>query len=149
MKVPHLTDEEIQQYALDNLNSDITIFEHITSCEVCKAKVMNYRLLFAGIQQQPRATFDFNLAELVVAQLPSPKPAAAPDNSLIYVFVLAAIALTAAVLYYFRIYIVSLFTGIAPLFIYLTATTIVTLAIILSTDMYRNYQRKMRTLDFY
>ena len=149
MKALHLTDEEIQQYALDNSSSDITIIEHTSSCEACKAKVTNYRLLFTGIQQQPQAAFDFDLAKLVITQLPSPKPIATPDNFFIYMVVLSGIVLTGAALYYFRDYLFDLFSSIAPLLIYLTVTTVATLAIILSLDIYKTYQKKMRSLDFY
>ena len=149
MKALHLTDEEIQQYALDISASGTTVVEHATSCEECKAKVTNYRLLFAGIQQQPQAAFEFDLAELVMAQLPSPRPGYSPDNFFIYLIVLAGMVLTGAAFYYFRGYIVSLFTSIAPLFIYLTVTAVITLSIILSLDMYKTYQKKMRFLDFY
>jgi hypothetical protein len=149
MKALHLTDEDIQQYALDSSTCSITVIEHAGSCEKCKARVASYRLLFACIQQQPQAAFDFDLAELVVGQLPSSKPVPSPDNFFVYLVVLAAIALTGATLYYFRSYVISLFASIAPLFIYLTATTAITLAIILSLDMYKNYQKKMRAIDFY
>ena len=149
MKALHLTDEEIQEYALDNSAVDKATREHASTCRECKARVSDYQLLFAGIKQQPQPVFDFDLAELVIAQLPSPKPVAAPGNSFIYIFVLAAIAITGAAIYYFRTYIATLFTSITPLLIYLAATTIITLAVILSMDMYRNYNRKMRALDFY
>ena len=149
MKALHLTDEEIQEYALDTSAVDMATREHVSTCGECKARVSDYQLLFAGIKQQSQPVFDFDLAELVIAQLPSLKPVAASGNSLIYVFVLAAIAIAGAAIYYFRTNIASLFTSITPLLFYLTATTIITLAVILSMDMYRNYHRKMRALDIY
>lgn len=148
MKALHLTDEEIQEYVLDGSASDIAIVEHAGSCEKCKARIANYQLLFAGIKQQRSDVFDFNLAELVVAQLPSARPRPVSDNFFVYLVVLAAVILGGVALYYFRSYIVTLFTGIVPLFIYLTVTTVITLSIILSLDMYKTYQRKMRSLDF-
>jgi len=149
MKALHLTDEEIQEYILDKPAVDLSAMEHASTCEECKERISAYLLLFAGIKQQPQPVFDFNLAELVIAQLPSMKPAASPGNNFIYIFVMAAIAITGAAIYYFRTYIATLFTSITPLLIYLAATTIITLAVILSMDMYRNYNRKMRALDFY
>lgn len=148
MKALHLTDEEIQEYVLDSSTSNHAIIEHASSCEECKTRITDYQLLFAGIKQQPKPAFDFNLADLVVAQLPSHGPKAVSDNYFVYIVVLAAIILGGLVLYYFRNYIVSLFTGIVPLFIYLTLTTVITLSIILSLDMYKTYQRKMRSLNF-
>ncbi|MEP7372504.1 MAG: hypothetical protein ABI675_03885 [Chitinophagaceae bacterium] len=149
MKVLHLTDEEIQEYALDSSTSGTLMTGHVSSCEECKARVANYQLLFSGIKQQPPASFDFDLAELVITQLPSPKTKASRDNFFAYLFIIVAIVLAGAVLYYFKSYIVSLFASIAPLFIYLTITTVITLSIILGLDMCKNYQKKMRSLDFY
>ena len=149
MRVLHPTDEEIQQYVLDSSSSDKAITEHASSCEQCKAKVASYRLLFTAISQQPEESFDFDLAKLVMAQLPMAKPKYSQDNFFIYLLVFAAIILTGAALYYFRNYIASLFASIAPVFIYLITTTGITLAIILSIDMFKNYQKKMRALDLY
>jgi hypothetical protein len=149
MKALHLTDEEIQEYLLNKQAVDISTMEHASTCEECKARISDYQLLFAGIKQQPQPVFDFDLAELVIAQLPATKPVAAPGHSFIYIFVVAAIAIAGAAIYYFRTYIASLFTSITPLLIYLAATTVIMVAVMLSLDMYRNYNRKMRALDFY
>jgi hypothetical protein len=149
MKALHLTEEEIQEYALDNSALGMAEREHAGTCESCKASVAEYQLLFAGLKQQPQPAFDFDLPELVMAKLPKPKPLASSGNSFIYVLVFAAIALTGVALYYFRSYIANLFTSITPLLIYLAATSIITLAVILSLDMYKNYHKKMRALDIY
>ena len=149
MKTAHLTDDEIQQYALDSSTQERSLATHVHSCEECKARIANYQLLFSGMKEQPPASFDFNLAELVIAQLPSAKTRPSRDNFFVYLFIISGTGLAGAGLYYFRSYIVSLFTSIAPLFIYLTITTVITLSIILGLDMYKNYQRKMRSLDFY
>jgi hypothetical protein len=149
MKALHLTDEEIQEYILNKSAMDLSTNEHVSTCEECTAKVANYQLFFAAIKQQPQPAFDFDLAELVMAKLPAPKPVTAPGNSFIYIFVMVALASTGAALYYFRTFIASLFTSITPLLIYLTAVTLITLAVFLSMDMYKNYHRKMKALDFY
>lgn len=149
MKALHLTDEEIQEYAIDRSAVDMAIREHAGICEECKARVEGYQLLFHAIKQQPPPAFDFDLAELVMAKLPAAKPVPSNGNSIIYMLAFAAISLTGAVLYYFRAFIASLFTSITPVLIYLTAATIITLAVMLSMDMYKNYHRKMKALDFY
>ena len=105
MNTRHLTEEEIQQYALDNSGSYNKAAEHIHSCEQCSEKAETYRLLFNGIQQQHQPAFDFDLTELVMAQLPSPAPKPAKENLLIYFFIMAAIAVTGFATYYFRGYV--------------------------------------------
>jgi hypothetical protein len=148
MKALHLTDEEIQEYILDRSTSDIAIVEHAGSCEDCRARITTYQLLFDGLKQQSRDVFDFNLAELVVAQLPSPASKPVSDNFFVYLFVAATLILGGVALYYFRNDMVSFFRGTVPLLIYLTITTVITLLIILSLDMYKTYHRKMKSLDF-
>ncbi len=148
MKATHLTDEEIQQYALDR-TACIKVIEHIDSCEQCKEKAEAYRLLFAGLQQQPQASFNFNLAELVMEQLPVPTPKPLQENVLIYIFIATGIAITAFTLFYFRKYVAILFESITPIFIYLSVTACLTLSVVLITDMYKNYKKKIHTLDLY
>ena len=145
----HLTDDEVQQYASDTSNCEPNIVEHVEQCDKCKVKAANYQLLFSEIKQQAVAVFDFNLSELVIAKLPSPKHRLYPENVFFFLMILATIVLTGAALSYFRSYLTSLFTSTTPLVIYLTVTTVITLSMMLSIDMHKNYQKKMKALDFY
>ena len=149
MKALHLTDEEIQEYVLDKSAVDKATSEHASTCEECKARVSDYQLLFAAIKQQPQPVFDFDLAELVMANYRQRNPSPLPAILLFTFSYWWRLLLTGAAIYYFRTYIASLFTSITPLLIYLAATTIITVAVMLSLDMYKNYHRKMRALDFY
>jgi hypothetical protein len=108
--------------------------------------VRAYRLVITGLQQQHPEGFDFNLAELVVARLPAKKSG---ENTLVYCLAVAGVAVTGFSLYFFRHYIINLFSSIAPLFIYLVATGFLTLAIFLLADMYNEHKKKMNNLDLY
>jgi len=149
MKSIHLTEEQIQQFALDNSYGDDLITAHASYCPECKARIAAYELLFSSLKQAPPPSFDFSLADLVVTQLPKLQPAPSRDNFFVYAFSLALVALNGTILFYFRSYIGSLFAGITPLLIYLTVTTIITVATILSVEMYNTYKKKMRVLEFY
>lgn len=148
MKTTHLTEEEIQQYVLDETVASIAVIEHIHSCKQCKEKASAYQLLFSGLQQQPQASFDFNLEELVMFQLPLPAPKPVRENVLIYVFIAAAAAIVGFALYYFREYVTTLFENIASAFIYLVLTAFITISVFLIIDMYKSYKKKMHILDF-
>ncbi|MBK5272679.1 MAG: hypothetical protein JJE22_16895, partial [Bacteroidia bacterium] len=137
MITKHLTDEEIQEYTLDRLSSIPKMIEHVELCEECKARVAAYRMLFTSIKEQPTPAFDFNLSELVVSKLPQPKPAYAPDNRFVYMLGFIAIILTGILSYIFRGYLLSLFSGITPFLIYLITTTVITILIVLTIDMYK------------
>ena len=149
MNTRHLTEEEIQQYALDNSGSYNKAGEHIHSCEECREKAETYRLLFNGIQQQQQPAFDFDLTELVMAQLPSAAPKPAKENLLIYFFIIAAITVTGLASYFFRGYVAMLFGSIAPVLVFLLITGFITLSILLILDMYKNYKKKIHVLDVY
>ena len=149
MKTTHLTDEEIQQYALNDTANDARIIGHAYSCEQCKEKIKAYQLLITGIQQQQQPSFDFDLAEMIIAQLPAPAPKAAKENFLLYGFGIAAVVITCFALYYFRKYVAILFESITPVFIYLVITIVITLSVLLIADMYKHYKKKIHTLDLY
>jgi hypothetical protein len=149
MITKHLTDEEIQGYALDRPNAKPSAIEHIQLCEKCKEKVIAYQLLVTSIKEQSIQTFDFNLSELVVSKLPQPKPAYLPDNRFVYFLAFIAIILTGILFYMFRGYLLSLFSDITPFLIYLITTSVITVLVVLIADMYKNYQKKMSVLDFY
>jgi len=149
MLTKHLTDDEIQLYALDDLGCEIKIIEHIKLCSQCKARVEAYQLLFNGIKQQPEHSFNFDLSALVLAQLPSPGAVPSRNNLAVYLFIFIGIVLMGSVLYIFRDYMITLFAGIASLVIYLILSTVLTILVALCFDMYKNYQKKMGALDFY
>ncbi len=149
MNTQHLTEEEIQQYALDKSGGYNKAGEHIHSCGDCREKAETYRLLFQSIEQQPQPAFDFDLTELVMAQLPSPVPKDAKENLLLYFFIIVAIAVAGLGAYFFRGYVALLFRSIAPVLAYLFLTAFITLSIGLILDMYKNYKKKIQLLDVY
>ena len=86
MVTKHLTDDEVQQIAVDKSNCEKRIVEHIHLCEECRSKVDVYQLLITEIKQQPKPAFDFDLSKMVLQQIPSPKTSTANDNALIWIF---------------------------------------------------------------
>lgn len=149
MLTKHLTDDEIQLYALDDQGCEIKIIEHIKLCSQCKARAEAYQLLFTGIKQQPEPSFNFDLSALVLAQLPSPGAVPSRNNLAVYLFIFIGIVLMGTLFYIFRDYTITLFAGIASLVIYLILITVLTILVVLCFDLYKNYQKKMGALDFY
>jgi len=145
----HLTDHEIQLYALGMTADKLMIVEHIGLCEECQTKVDIFQLMITGIQQQQTPAFDFNLSESVLAQLPPPKKKLSIYNVINYLLVLIGILTTAAAVYIFRTYISGIFAGITSLVMYLILITVISLLSALSGEMYITYKKKMATLDHY
>jgi hypothetical protein len=147
MVTKHLTDDEVQQYAVDKSNCEKRISEHIHVCEECRSKVEIYQLLITGIKQQPQPAFDFDLSKMVLQQLPSSKTSIANNNALIWIFCFMGLAFLGGSIYLFISYF-DLFEGIKTIFIYLIAITAITVLVYLIIDMYKKYQKEMKVLDF-
>lgn len=150
MNTKHLTDDELQQYALNSADCNSAIAEHVHFCEDCKAAVETYRLLFTGISEQEVPAFEFDLSELVVKQLlPQSKTKLLPDDFFIYLFSFAMIIITGAMLYFFGAYMIELFSGASNFAVYLTVASVAVLLVFLCIDQYKTYQQKMKAIDFY
>ena len=110
-------------------------------------KVEVYQSLITGIKQQPQPAFDFDLAEIVLEQLPAPKTKLSYDRMLIGVVAFICMTLTGTVLYYFRDYFTYLFDGLTTILVILIAVSAVTVLAGLYIDMYKKYRREMNVLD--
>jgi hypothetical protein len=145
MKGNHLTDQEIQEYAITSRDHELPAIEHLRQCDVCSLKVKNYQQIVIGIKGQPKAEFPFNLSALVIAQI-SPKRAA--DSNVPFLWIAGVILLVIAG-YLCGIYLSSLFPGISSMTFYLVSITASALLIFQGTALYRKYKRLLDRLDFY
>jgi hypothetical protein len=148
MVIRHITDDEVQQYVVDKQHCEMKIVEHIHICEVCRAKVEVYQLMIKEIKQQPQPAFDFDLAKMVMQQLPQAKKKISIDKLLVWLFVSIGIIFIGGALYFFQSYF-ELFEGLKTIFIYLIAITAVTVLVYLFIDMYKKYRHGMKVLDLY
>jgi len=148
MVTKHLTDDEVQQYAVNKSSCEKRMAEHIHLCEECRTKVEVYQLLITGIKQQPQPAFDFDLSKMVLQQLPSTKTTIANDKALVLIFGFMGIAFLGGAIYIFQRYF-DLFEGMKTIFIYLIVITAITVLIYLLIDMYKKYQKEMKVLDLY
>ena len=144
----HLSDEEIQEYVLHKMASPEIINDHIEHCESCHAKVENYLLLFAEISHQPEFSFNFDVSDLVMQQLPQSKPGNVFGNFIIYFLSFIAVSAIAFAGYFFRKNIENIFAGISVFFLYIIVIATFIIMIFKSVDMYKKYQRKINMLDF-
>jgi hypothetical protein len=152
MNPGHLSEMELQQYVLDRAACTSEAIGHVETCERCKAEVAIYQRLFAGIGDQPGAAFDFDLAAMVLSQLPAPTPVTVANRPFGW-FGWTMTAVIGCVVcfsfYFFRKNIWNTFAGISGLFMYLilgAAAIVVALRIL---AMYKNYQQKIDSLNYY
>ena len=149
MVTKHLTDDEVQQYAVDKPNCEKRIADHIHLCEQCRAKAEVYRLMITGIKQQPQPAFDFDLSAAVLYQLPTPASKMANDKLLTWFFIFLCTGLIGAASYFFRGFLGSMFKGMAAISIYLIAISAITVIAWVFVEMFKKYQKEMKVLDLY
>jgi hypothetical protein len=149
MKTNHLLESEIQQYSLDRLNCKKQIIDHIQSCETCREKAEAYTVIFSTIKDQPEPAFDFDLTEMVMQQLPQAKPKVIVDKTMIFVLSFITIIAVGFTVAFFWSYFSELMTKITPMLIYLVITCVVSLMLFLGIDLYKDYNRKLKILNYY
>lgn len=142
MKNKHINEIEIQQYVLRKADCDIITIEHINHCRKCKAEVEVYELLFAEIKKEPNPIFDFDLANLVIQQLPE-KQDFSFDKYLIALLSGVSITVLSILIYLTNHYFPSVFNGISSMQFSLIMVTTLLISIFLYIDMNRNYKNQM------
>ena len=142
----HLSDEEIQDLALNNNAPASEMVAHTESCQACKIKLQNYRMLINAVEQQPSPVFNFDLAAAVVSQIETPTVKTS-TKGLWWLFAATMMIILVGVAIYFGEYMTSVYEGLKSLVIYLIAISVVVLAIMLAIDQYKTYQKKMKLLD--
>jgi hypothetical protein len=149
MKYKHLNDDEIQQYVLEKANCDDEVMEHILLCTNCNERATQYSQLFQGIKQQEKPVFDFNLAELVIEQLPKSQYNPSYRKSFSFFTIFISILSVGVIGYLFGRTLFNLFSTITPVVTGLIVTTVTSLLVFLFIDMNRKYQSKMKALNFF
>ncbi|MDP4216778.1 MAG: hypothetical protein Q8927_11300 [Bacteroidota bacterium] len=151
MKTEHVSDLELQQYALDPTGCSKEAQDHMGSCALCQGEAATYRHLFNGLRDQPAATFDFDLAEMVLSRLPAPGPlpteAERPGIST-WVMIALVCFMTGIPLYLFRKNIWNTFLGISGLFLYIILGVAAIMVVSRIMAMYKKYQRQLDRLNF-
>src|SRR5688500_5162579 len=116
----HLSDEQIQELALDSNTLAADVAAHAESCAACKAKVQNYWMMMHAIEQQPAPIFSFDLAAAVVAQIETP-PAKPATKGLWWLCAITILAILTGAAIYFGEYMTEFVEGLKSLAIYLIA----------------------------
>ena len=143
----HLTDTEIQEFVLYRNECRADALAHMEHCPDCKTKAAQYRVLFEEINKQPNPVFDFDLATLVIDQLPAPKRKSTGEKLMLYAVVCTCLLLAGFISYYFREIFASLFIGDNTMIYALIITTVTGVLTFLCIDMYKKYKAQMNALN--
>jgi hypothetical protein len=143
MITSHLTDTEIQLYVAEPQMIREEIAAHINYCARCRSWADNYTLLFSSLQHTAQPAFNFDLAELVMADLPQKKVPyvwlTAVLGSLGALLILLAIAL-------FGGRLAELFTSLPSSLLWLMVLPALVLVAMQVIVISNDYQRKMSVL---
>ncbi|MDB5155793.1 MAG: hypothetical protein JWR50_500 [Mucilaginibacter sp.] len=146
MKNDHLSEAEIQQYALGT--ADLNTKKHIGSCAICEAKAANYRLIFSEMDGLLQPAFDFDVASLVLSQLPQPETATDRDERWLYLLIFGALASISIPVYIYRLYFFKMFTGILPVSMFLVILVTLFIIVFQGIEMFRKYQKQLNILNY-
>jgi hypothetical protein len=167
----HPSDMELQQYVLDKLVCPADVLAHVDGCAGCQAAVAAYRLLFGELEEQPRPAFNFDASALVMEAVMAEAAEAgrAPKaegrqrsggmehqlsggrGSMVERITMAVIiALVGGIpAWLFRKNAFYVFTGVSAVFLYLMLGVALMILLLRGLAMYRKYQRRMESLQFY
>jgi len=104
--------------------------------------------LFAEIKALRKPAFDFDLASLVLEQLPQPKPESARNEALVYCLVFAAFGSLGIPVYLYHEYVAKMFAQALPAAMDLAIGTTILILLFLGIEMYRTYKRRMNALNY-
>lgn len=141
----HPSDNELQQYALEGTLTGADIAAHAQGCAACSAKLANYRLLSRQMHTLQKPAFDFNLADLVLQQLPAPK-AEFPWIAALGVTLTVVFLFTVSLL--FGTYLLQLFQNLPALFATILAASAIAVFAGMLNTMIKEHHDQMKKLDF-
>lgn len=142
----HLSEEEIQEFVLGQGGSED--IEHIGSCLLCSIKATNYQSILAAMNDLPKPAFDFDVASLVIAQLPRQKAEITAGDTWMYLLVFAAIGSLIIPAYLYKDELLKMFNGVLPVALYLIVLAAILILVFQGFEIVRKYRKQMDTLNY-
>lgn len=149
MKQEHLSENELQQFVLEQPEADHELAAHVHACVNCAAAVTNYRAMFTALSNMEKPVFNFDLEKQVLAQLPVSTTAKSGFPWSLLVISTIAVAILVIPIFVMRSFFINLFRSIPELVLYLIVTTVLTIVIFQCRELLASYRKKMRVLNYY
>lgn len=73
MSTEHVSEQDIQSWVLKETALPEAAVSHMQTCAACQAKLNVYEELFSSVEEMPKPSFDFDVVDLVMPQLPVKK----------------------------------------------------------------------------
>ena len=139
----HCSDDELQLIAGGQQLTDMAKMQHIEGCPSCQEQIVIYKLILFRIKEQPAATFDLDLADIVLQQL---QPVGTKRTTRTLWPAIIAV-FTSISLYLFRNNFLHLVTGISAAFLLIGIIACVGIIVFKALKMYQSYERQIEKLD--
>lgn len=150
MNTKHLSEELLQQVAIEGVNNYPSEGEHIKNCEACQLQLLVYQELLVGIEHSPTPAFHFNLQETVLQNIRENSSAPLHETqryNKTILFLFTVLIFTTSVIYLFRNELLQL-TKIANKYsLYLIIGSGLLLLGLIAWDMLREFEKKMNVLN--
>ena len=146
MKEQHPDDILIQQLAFTPDECSVEITQHVEHCLHCKQQVQSYRAVGRLSLEMEKPLFDFDVAAVVMAQLPDIKPAPRNEGWTLFAILLSVIAVIFIGIY-FGNSLVGLFSRNSPVVTGLIVLTAAGAFGFAWKDLYRRHQSMMKILN--
>jgi hypothetical protein len=141
----HLTEEILQQLALNEEHADPAINAHLKECGHCRTAVENYRTIFASVNAMEKPVFEFDAVGLVLPQLPEKKRFSFKTAA--FIAVISALVLAPFIL--MNKTIIYLFENISLIMLGIILVATIGIVIFLFKELINSYKDKMQQLNFY
>ncbi len=149
MNNSHPAEMDIQQYTLDKTTCTTTVISHIEFCPFCRKQVSLYKMVFSGIEDQDKPVFDFDVQTMLLKKLTPSRPRQSAADRFVAGFLIFFIFSCIGIpLYLFRIYLLNMFSGISPFFIYSIVASAAIFIVTKTLESYRKYRRQLSFLNF-
>ncbi|BAV07585.1 hypothetical protein SAMN05421788_10964 [Filimonas lacunae] len=156
MKQEHLTDKELQEWALGQAAMHGQQAAHVQACARCTAAVANYQALFSAIHAMEKPALEVDMAALVMAHLPVATSQQSVEAAakrafprLQLLLAVAAITVVIVTLLVMSSYFKGLLQGVDHMLFSLLVVTVLTITLFQCRELWVLHRKKMNQLKFY
>jgi|GEM_PF-211147 len=152
MSSHHVSEMEIQQYALDTATVGAGVVEHVSACAVCRVKAENYRLLYSALREAERPVAGFDVAGMVLAGLPElpvlpvRKRAFSLSDRFVYVIAFAAFGALGVLVWLLRRDVFGVFDGLTTVAVLVLLIPVIGVLLWQCYDWYKKYKNIMKKI---
>jgi anti-sigma factor RsiW len=147
MIIEHVSEQDIQSYVLKETILNEAALQHIQTCTTCRARVDLYESLFSVVEEMPAPSFDFDVAELVIPQLPAKKKKVNRVPAILSGLLVLA-GLIGLPFLLFDDKNGSGLQSVSPWLFGMVGIVAITFIVISVSDMYARYRRQLKELNF-